>query len=63
MKKFYEYLESATQRYDAVVHFGIGESGVSQGRRRVADKIKKDKKLKREIVKIERKLNLSRMKT
>jgi len=48
---------------DIGIHFGIGESGVSQGNRRFADKIKKDKKLKRKIVKIERKLNLSRMKT
>lgn len=48
---------------DIGIHFGIGESGVSQGSRRVADIIKKDKKLKRKIVKIERKLNLSRMKT
>jgi chromosomal replication initiation ATPase DnaA len=48
---------------DIGIHFGIGESGVSQGSRRVADKIKKDKKLKRKIVKIERKLNLLRMKT
>ena len=43
--------------------FGIGESGVSQASRRINDKIKKDKKLKRKISKIERRLNLSRMKT
>jgi len=30
-------------------HFGIGESGVSQACRRVADKIKKDKKLKKRL--------------
>ena len=43
-------------------HFGVGESGVSQGSRRVNDKIRKDKKLKRKIDKIARKLDLSRMK-
>ncbi len=36
-------------------HFGIGESGVSQASRRIADKIRKDKKLKRKIEKIEKK--------
>jgi len=45
------------------IHFGIGESGVSQVRRRVAQRMEKDKKLKRKIEKIEKKLNLSRMKT
>ena len=35
----------------------------SQASRRVAYKIEKDKKLKRRIDKIERKINLSRMKT
>jgi hypothetical protein len=44
-------------------HFGIGESGVSQASRRIADKIDKDKKLKKRIEKIEKKLNLSIMKT
>ena len=48
---------------DIGTHFDIGESGVSQASRRVVDKIKKEKKLKRRIAKIERKLNLSRMKT
>ncbi|MBL0700235.1 MAG: hypothetical protein JJV92_05075 [Desulfosarcina sp.] len=42
--------------------FGIGESGVSQASRRVLDKIRDDKKLERKIAKIEKKLNLSRMK-
>ena len=41
-------------------HFGVGESGVSQSSRRVAEKLKNDRKLKR---KIENSLNLSRMKT
>jgi hypothetical protein len=36
---------------------------VSQASRRVAQKIEKDKKLKRKIEKIEKKINLSRMKT
>jgi hypothetical protein len=44
-------------------HFGIGESGVSQASRRIARKIDRDKKLKRKIEKIEKKLNLSRMKS
>ena len=39
-------------------HFGIGESGVSQACRRVADKIKKDKKLKKQIEKFEKLFNL-----
>lgn len=43
------------------VHFGIGESGVSQASRRVADKIKKDKKLRAKVAKIKRKLKLSRV--
>ena len=44
-------------------HFGIGESGVSQACRRVAQEIEKDKKLKKKIVGFEKQLNLSRMKT
>ncbi len=48
---------------DISIHFGIGESGVSQASRRVAQKIEKDKKLKRKIDKIEKKINLSGMKT
>ena len=43
--------------------FGIGESGVSQACRRGAQKIDRDKKLKRKIGKIEKKLRLSRIKT
>ena len=45
------------------LHFGIGESGVSQASRRVAQKIEKDKKLKKKIVRLEKQINLSRMKT
>jgi chromosomal replication initiation ATPase DnaA len=41
---------------DISIHFGIGESGVSQASRRVAQKIEKDKKLKRKIDKIEKKI-------
>jgi len=48
---------------DIAQHFGIGDSGVSQAGRRIADKIKKDINLKKRIEKIEKKLNLSRMKT
>jgi len=48
---------------DIGLHFGIGESGVSQASRRMAQKIEKDKKLKKKIAKIEKQINLSRMKT
>ena len=39
-------------------YFGIGESGVSQACRRVKDKIRKDKKLERQISKIEKKIKV-----
>ncbi len=39
-------------------HFGIEESGVSHASRRIKDKIKSDKKLKRKISKIEKRLFL-----
>jgi chromosomal replication initiation ATPase DnaA len=45
------------------LHFSIGASGVSQACRRVAHKIKKDKKLKKKIERLEKQINLSRMKT
>ena len=45
------------------LQFGIGESGVSQACRRVAQRIEKDKKLKKKIVRLEKQINLSRMKT
>ncbi|MBE9572764.1 MAG: hypothetical protein IMF11_19240 [Proteobacteria bacterium] len=48
---------------DIGTYFGIGESGVSQACRRVKDKIRNDKKLERKIAKVEKKLNMSRMKT
>ena len=44
-------------------HFGIGESGVSQACRRVAQKIEKDKMLKKKIVGLAKQINMSRMKT
>jgi chromosomal replication initiation ATPase DnaA len=47
---------------DIGTYFGIGESGVSQASRGVKDKIRNDKKLERKIEKIEKKLNVSRMK-
>lgn len=43
--------------------FDIGESGVSQASRRIAQKIETDRKLKKMIVQLERKINVSRMKT
>jgi hypothetical protein len=48
---------------DIGTHFGIGESGVSQASRRVNDKIRRDKKLKRNVAKIGKILNMLRMKT
>ncbi len=44
-------------------HFGIEESGISQACPRVVHKIDRDKKLKRKTGKIEKNLNLSKMKT
>ena len=43
-------------------HFGIGESGVSQVRRKLCQKMTKDKKLRKIVEKIEQEINLSRMK-
>jgi hypothetical protein len=40
-------------------HFNIGESAVSQARGRISVKIKQDKKLKKQIKRVENKLNLS----
>ena len=48
---------------DIGTSFGIGESGVSQASRRMAQRIDKDKGLKRKINKIEQKLYVSRMKS
>ena len=45
------------------LHFGIGESGVSQACRRVAQKIEKDKKLKKKIDRLEKHIHMSRVKT
>ena len=42
-------------------HFSIGESAVSQASRRIGMKIKRDKKLKKQIQKVENKLNLSKV--
>jgi len=45
------------------LQFGIGESGVSQSCRRVAQKIEKDKTLKKKIDRLEKQIYMSRMKT
>ena len=45
------------------LQFGIGESGVSQSCRRVAQKMEKDKKLKKKINGLEKQIYMSRMKT
>ena len=42
-------------------HFNIGESAVSQASRRISMKIKRDKKLKKQIKRVENKLNLSKV--
>jgi hypothetical protein len=44
------------------MRLGIGESGVSQSCRRVAEKIEQDKKLKRRIAGLEERINSSGMK-
>ena len=48
---------------EIAAHFGIGASGVSQASRRVSERLKKEKKLSKQVDKIIKKLNLSRMKT
>ena len=45
------------------MRFGIGESGVSQSCRRVAQRMEKDKKLKKKIDRLEKQIYMSRMKT
>jgi hypothetical protein len=45
------------------LHFGIGESSVSQSCRLVAQKIEKDKNLKKKIDRLEKQIFMSRMKT
>jgi len=45
------------------LHFGIVESGVSQCCRRVAQKTEKDKQLKKMIDRLEKQINVSKMKT
>ena len=45
------------------MHFGIGESGVSQACRRVSLKIEKDSKLNKRVARLEKQIILSRMKT
>ena len=60
---FYHVTSRGNERKDVFLHFGIGEYGVSQVCRRVAQKIEKDKKLKSKIVRLEKQIKLSRMKT
>ncbi|MGD2271949.1 MAG: transposase [Desulfobacterales bacterium] len=54
---------TAEKLMDIASHFGIGESGVSQAYKRISQKLTQDKKLKKNVEKIELKLNLSRVKT
>ena len=54
---------TAEKLKDIGKHFGIGESGVSKAYRRILEKIPEDTKLRTKIEEIERKLNLSRIKT
>jgi len=44
-------------------HFGIGASGISQASRRFSEILRKDRRLMKQVEKIEKKLNLSIMKT
>jgi len=48
---------TAEKLQDIGARFGISESGVSQASRKVRGKIQKDKKLKRKIEKIEKKIS------
>ncbi len=58
----YIYLKSTADK-DIGACFGIGESGVSQDSRRVKERMRNDKKLWRNIARVEKKLIMSRMKT
>jgi hypothetical protein len=44
-----------------IQHFNIGESAVSQATRRIRIKMEEDKKLKKQIKRVEKKLNLSKV--
>jgi len=57
-KMFLTHKYTSTKLKDIGAHFGVGESGVSQANRRMQDKIKRNKKLRSRIRKIETKLNL-----
>jgi chromosomal replication initiation ATPase DnaA len=62
--KMYLYQRYSGKKIKKIgLHFGIGESGVSQACRRVAQKIEKGNKLKKKIAGLEKQINLSRMKT
>ncbi|NIS78934.1 MAG: hypothetical protein GTO14_01630 [Anaerolineales bacterium] len=54
---------TAKKLKDIGSHFAIGESGVSQACRRARQWMENDKKLRREIEKLEKKIRSSRMKT
>jgi REP-associated tyrosine transposase len=58
VKMFLSQRYTSEKLKDIGTHFGIGESGVSQASRRVNDKIRSDKKLRRKIRKIEKILNV-----
>lgn len=57
-KMFLSYKYTSENLKDIGAYFGIGESVVSQSNRRVNEKLKSDKKLRRKIRKIENKLKL-----
>jgi len=56
VKMFLSHRYTGENLKDIGAHFGIGESGVSQASRRVKDKIRSDKKLRKKIRKIEKKV-------
>jgi REP element-mobilizing transposase RayT len=58
VKMFFSQRYTGEKLKDIGTHFGIGESGVSQASRRVNDKIRKEKKFRRKIRKVEKCLNV-----
>ena len=61
VKLYFCHRYTGTKLKEIGMHFGIGESGVSQSSRRITLKIDQDRKLRKKIEEIETKLNLSRV--
>ena len=61
--KMYLYQRYSGKKLKEIgVHFGVGESRVSQSSRRVAEKIELYRKLERKVAGLEKRINSSRMK-